>query len=118
MVSLLLLTPILLYFLIKEDIIIGHDEDGEPVQLGYYIVVGLFWTVAYFIHKYFSESKEAKQNIEWLKNQNSQLKKDLENSVFKGASRILLEDSGDENIYEKYIDKNNLPLSLKILIVI
>ena len=79
-----LLTPILLYFLIKEDIIIGHDEDGEPVQLGYYIVVGLFWTVAYFIHKYFSESKEAKQNIEWLKNQNSQLKKDLENSVFKG----------------------------------
>ena len=108
-----LLTPILLYFLIKEDIIIGHDEDGEPVQLGYYSVVGLFWTVAYFIHKYFSESKEAKQNIEWLKNQNSQLKKDLEKFGIQGGIPDSLEDSGDENIYEKYIDKNNLPLSLK-----
>ena len=48
-----LLTPHSFIFSYKEDIIIGHDEDAEPVQIGYYIVVGLFWTVAYFIHKYF-----------------------------------------------------------------
>lgn len=107
------LTPIILYFLIKKDPIIGHDEDGEPVQLGIYIVVGLFWTGAYFIHKYFSESKEAKQNIEWLRNQNNQLKKDLEQFSSQENSLDSTEDSDDENIYEKYIDKNNLPLSLK-----
>lgn len=112
-VTFFFLTPILLYFLIKKDPTIGRDEDGEPIQLGIYIVVGLFWTGAYFIHKYFSESKEAKQNIEWLRNQNNQLKKDLEKFSSQENSLDSIEDSEDENIYEKYIDKSNLPLSLK-----
>lgn len=51
-----LLVPILIYFLITWDPIIGVDEDGEPMKLGVYVVIGLYWIGAYFTYKY-HESK-------------------------------------------------------------
>jgi len=46
-----LLVPMLLYFLITWDPVIGVDEDGEPMKLGVYVVIGLYWVGAYFMYK-------------------------------------------------------------------
>ncbi len=47
-----LLIPILIYFLITWDPVIGVDEDGEPTRLGVYVVIGLYWLGAYFAYKW------------------------------------------------------------------
>jgi len=46
-----LLIPFLIYFLITWDPVIGMDEDGEPMKLGVYVVIGLYWLGAYFAYK-------------------------------------------------------------------
>lgn len=46
-----LLAPILIYFLVTWDPVIGVDEDGEPMKLGVYVVIGLYWLGAYFAYK-------------------------------------------------------------------
>lgn len=46
-----LLIPILIYFVVKWDPVIGIDEDGEPTQLGVYIIIALYWAIAYFSYR-------------------------------------------------------------------
>lgn len=46
-----LLVPMLIYFLITWDPVIGVDEDGESMKLGVYVVIGLYWLGAYFAYK-------------------------------------------------------------------
>lgn len=46
-----LLVPILLYFFITWDPMIGVDEDGESLKLGFYLVIGFYWLGAYFAYK-------------------------------------------------------------------
>lgn len=55
-----LLVPMLIYFLITWDPTIGMDEDGEPVKLGVYVVIGLYWLGAYFAYK--SHERKVKLN--------------------------------------------------------
>ena len=43
--------PVLIYFIISRDPVIGIDEDGEPIKLGVYVVVALYWGGAYFVYK-------------------------------------------------------------------
>lgn len=50
-ITVFLLVPILLYALIAWDPAIGIDEDGEPVKLGIYVVIGLYWLGAYFVYR-------------------------------------------------------------------
>lgn len=57
-----LLIPILIYFFVTRDPVIGADEDGEPVKLGIYIVVGFYWLGAYFAYK----SQERKEKLNRL----------------------------------------------------
>jgi len=46
------LIPGLLYFVVKWDPIMGLNEDGEPNQMvGMFVIVGLYWGVAYFLYK-------------------------------------------------------------------
>lgn len=56
------LIPILIYFIVTWDPVIGLDEDGEPVQLGVYIIISLYWIGAYFIYK----RHEAKERLNKL----------------------------------------------------
>lgn len=46
-----LLIPILIYFVVTWNPVIGMDEDGEPMKLGVYVVIGLYWIGAYFVYK-------------------------------------------------------------------
>ena len=46
-----LLIPILIYFVITWNPVIGVNEDGEPMRLGVYVVVGFYWLGAYFVYK-------------------------------------------------------------------
>jgi len=47
-----LLIPILIYFFVKWDPVIGLNEDGEPNQVvGIYVILGLYWGGAYFAYK-------------------------------------------------------------------
>lgn len=46
-----LLVPILIYFLVIWDPAIGVNEDGEPIKLGVYVIMGLYWLGAYFAYK-------------------------------------------------------------------
>jgi len=55
-----LLIPILIYLLITWDPIIGVDEYGESVQLGVYVVIGLYWLGSYFAYK--SHERKVKLN--------------------------------------------------------
>lgn len=46
------LIPVLLYFFVKWDPIIGLNEDGEPNQMvGMFTIIGLYWGGAYFLYK-------------------------------------------------------------------
>ncbi len=56
------LIPILIYFVVKWDPVIGLNEDGEPNQLGVYIIIGLYWVSAYFVYK----RHEAKSRLNCL----------------------------------------------------
>ena len=57
-----LIIPILIYFVVEWDPVIGLDEDGEPIQLGVYIIIGLYWVSAYFAYK----RHEAKSRLNCL----------------------------------------------------
>jgi len=57
-----LLVPMSIYFLITWDPTIGLDEDGEPMKLGVYVVIGLYWLGAYFAYK----SHERKEKLNRL----------------------------------------------------
>jgi len=46
-----LLIPILIYFIVTWDPAIGVDEDGEPIKLGVYIIIALYWLGAYFAYR-------------------------------------------------------------------
>jgi hypothetical protein len=46
-----LFIPILIYFVVKWDPVIGIDEEGEPTQLGVYIIIALYWVIAYFSYR-------------------------------------------------------------------
>jgi hypothetical protein len=46
-----LIIPILIYFVVKWDPVIGIDEDGEPTQLGVFIIMALYWIIAYFSYR-------------------------------------------------------------------
>ena len=46
-----LIIPILIYFVVKRDPVIGIDEEGEPIQLGVYIIIALYWAMAHFAYK-------------------------------------------------------------------
>ena len=56
------LIPILIYFVVKWDPVIGLNEEGEPNQLGVYIIIGLYWVSAYFAYK----RHEAKSRLNCL----------------------------------------------------
>lgn len=45
------LIPILIYFVVTWDPIIGLNEDGEPIKFGVYVVIGLYWLGTYFSYK-------------------------------------------------------------------
>lgn len=46
-----LIVPLLIYFLITWDPVISVDENGDPMQLGAYLVIGLYWVGAYLAYK-------------------------------------------------------------------
>lgn len=56
------LIPILIYFVVKWDPVIGLNEDGELNQLGMFIIIGLYWGGAYFVYK----RDEAKRRLNCL----------------------------------------------------
>ena len=45
-----LIVPVLLYNLIKWDPVIHVSEDGDPVTLGVWVVLGLYWVGAYYAY--------------------------------------------------------------------
>lgn len=57
-----LVIPFLIYFVVEWDPVIGLDEDGEPIQIGVYIIIGLYWVSAYFVYK----RHEAKSRLNCL----------------------------------------------------
>lgn len=61
-----LLIPILIYFVITWNPVIGVDEDGEPIKLGVYVVVGLYWLGAYFSYKRYEVKTRLNQLLDKL----------------------------------------------------
>lgn len=43
--------PGLIYLIIRWNPIVRTDEDGDPMRLGVYLVIGLYWIGAYFVYK-------------------------------------------------------------------
>lgn len=61
-----LLVPMLIYFVIAWDPTIGVDEDGEPMRLGVYVVIGLYWLGAYFAYKRHETKKKLNRLLDKL----------------------------------------------------
>ena len=49
-VTVFLIVPFLLYYLIKRDPVIYVDEWGDPVTLGVWVLLGLYWVGAYLAY--------------------------------------------------------------------
>lgn len=45
------IVPLLIYLIVVWDIANGIDEEGEPTQLGHFIILGLYWIGAYISYK-------------------------------------------------------------------
>ena len=85
------LVPILIYFIVTWDPVIGIDEDGEPIKLGIYIIVGIYWVGAYFAYKRHEAKNRLNQLLDKLLDKDEEEAKHL----FKVAERrrqILRED--------------------------
>ena len=67
-----LLIPFLIYFVVGWDPVIGIDEDGEPIQLGVYIIIGLYWTGAYFVYKRQESSTRLNRLLDKLLNKDEE----------------------------------------------
>ena len=67
-----LLIPFLIYFVVEWDPVIGIDEDGEPIQLGVYIIIGLYWTGAYFVYKRQESSTRLNRLLDKLLNKDEE----------------------------------------------
>jgi hypothetical protein len=57
LVLVFLVIPISTYYLVDWNPLIGIDEEGEPVRLGMYVMIGLFWIAGYFDYKRFCARK-------------------------------------------------------------
>lgn len=65
-VTVFVLVPLLLYYLIKWDPVIGVSEDGEPATLGFWLVIGLYWACAYFSYKGYGLKKRLNRLLDML----------------------------------------------------
>lgn len=46
-----IVTPLVLYQLVTWDPVIGETDDGDPVKLGIWIILGVYWLGAHFLYK-------------------------------------------------------------------
>lgn len=63
------LIPMLIYMLVKWDPVIGFSEDGEPNQLGLWVIIGLYWVGAYFAYKRDEARRRLNRLLDKLLNQ-------------------------------------------------
>ena len=103
LVIVLFIVPVLLYLLISIDPIIGFDEYGDPMRIGLYVVLGLYWTAAYFIHKYYSEAQQSKLKIDELKKREEE-QKDTPLMNISHERIVLKYDANGKCIEERHID--------------
>ncbi len=58
--------PIILYFFAKWDPFISYDEYGDPIKLGAWPIIIVYWVLIYLVHKYNNERKSFKHTLEWV----------------------------------------------------
>lgn len=86
-----LFIPILIYFVVIWDPVIGLNEDGEPIKLGVYIIIGIYWIGAYFIYKRDEAKNRLNQLLDKLLDEDEEKVRHLF-KVAKSRRQILQED--------------------------
>jgi len=76
--------PTLIYLMIIWDPVIGHNEDGDTIQLGMYVIIGIYWVAAYFSYK----NHELKSELKYLMRKEDNIKSDNKLSVKKSKKMI------------------------------
>jgi len=56
--------PMLLYFFAKWDPFIGLDDTGDPILLGAWPIILVYWILIFLVHKYNDERKRYKYALE------------------------------------------------------
>lgn len=64
--SVFLFVPVLIYLVVKWDPSIGIDEDGKPVGVGLFFIIGLYWCGAYFAYKRYEARKRLNELLDRL----------------------------------------------------
>ena len=85
------LIPILIYFVVTWDPVIGLDKDGEPIKLGLYIIISIYWVGAYFAYKRHEAKNRLNQLLDKLLDENEEKARHLF-EVAKRRRQILRED--------------------------
>ena len=56
--------PIFLYFFAKWDPFVGFDNVGDPILLGAWPIILVYWVLIFLVHKYNDERKRYKYALE------------------------------------------------------
>ena len=78
--------PLLIYSVIIWDPIIGHNEDGDPIQLGMYIVMGICWIATYLAYKKHELENKLKYLLE--KNEEERMQSKIKKPVVNKEKTI------------------------------
>ncbi len=58
--------PLLIYGIISWNPVIGFDEGGDPVRLGIWVTLGLYWGGAYFSYKSWQRKKQLNRLLDGI----------------------------------------------------
>ena len=58
--------PIFLYLFAKWDPFVGFDEAGDPILLGAWPIILVYWILIFLVYKYNDERKRYKESLEKL----------------------------------------------------
>ena len=97
--------PMLIYFFVIEvNPILGFDEDGDPIRLGLWIIIILWWALSYFSWKSYDAKRKLNNILNILLNEE---KSKVVSGVFKKKL---------ENIIRRYAEYYGLKINLNNIV--
>lgn len=66
LVAIFIIVPVSIYFIVDWNPLIGTDEEGEPIHMGFYVIIGLVWVATYIDYKRYRARKKLNELLDRL----------------------------------------------------